>query len=151
MSDTTITTSVPGNATDGPIKVICAGGTATSSNTFHVVVMPQPANLAFINTGMSPTSWPKAGEAFTVWFSFYNGGGTPTGNFTIRLQLDNGTAYVDIAAPSYAPGAGDVVTWTFPNGLSIGSHWFYAYLDVLNQVAEISENDNISYNGFSVS
>lgn len=151
MSDTTITTSVPGNATNGPITVVCAGGTATSSSTFLVIVTPPPANLAFITTWMEPTERPGPGQPFTVYFSFYNGGGTATGTFTIRLQLDNGTAYSDIAAPSYAPGAGDVVFWTFPSGLPAGSHWFYAYLDVFNNVAEISEKDNISYHGFGVS
>jgi hypothetical protein len=147
-SDAIITATVPTNASNGPITVTNRGGSATSGNSFDV---EYPANLAFINTGMNPTEWPSVGQAFTVWFSFYNGGGVPTGNFSIKLQLDNGAAYQTISAPSYAPGTGDVVSWYFPNGLPIaGSHWFYAYLDVNNQVAEINEFDNISYHGFSV-
>jgi hypothetical protein len=148
QSDSTITTTVPLNASDGQITVVNRGGSATSGNSFDV---DHPANLAFINTGMTPTEWPRVGQPFTVWFSFYNGGGTPTGNFSIRLQLDNGAAYQNISATSFSPGTGDVVYWQFPNGLSVaGSHWFYAYLDVNNQVAELSETDNISYHGFSV-
>jgi hypothetical protein len=151
VSDTTITATVPANASDGPITVNCAGGSATSSANFDVIVAPLPANLAFINTWMEPTQFPTVGSSFTVYFSFFNGGGTATGNFTIRLQLDNGAAYKDVAAPSYAPGTGDVVYWLFPTGLPAGNHFVYAYLDVFNKVAEVSESDNISYHGFRVS
>src|SRR5712692_4975205 len=125
MSDTTITTTVPANASDGRISVSCAGGNATSPADFHVEVERQPANLAFINTWMEPTEFPAAGSPFTVYFSFFNGGGTATGKFTIRLQLDNGAAYSDISAPSYEPGSSDLVYWYFPNALSASDHFIY--------------------------
>ena len=149
-SDSTITTSVPPNATDGPITVINRRGSATSSGNFDVVTTPIPPNLGFINTWMEPTEFPSPGMAFRVYFSFANGGGSPTGRFTIRLQLDNGSAIQDVACPSYAPQTGDVVFWTFPQGLPAGSHFVYAYLDIFNQVVEVSESDNVSYHGFNV-
>ena len=99
---------------------------------------------------MNPTEFPTPGKPFAVYFSFLNGGGTATGNFTIRLQLDNGPDFLDIAAPSYAPGISDYVYWSFPNGLIAGDHFVYAYLDIKNQVAEVSEADNVSYHGFRV-
>jgi hypothetical protein len=150
VSDTIMTTTVPGHATDGPIKVVGAGGNATSSNKFHVDILQLPANLAFINTWIIPTEHPPVGPQFIVFFSFFNGGGTATGSFTIRLQLDNGAAYRDVKAPSYSPGSSDSVFWDFPFGLPAGDHFIYAYLDVFNQVAEVSEADNVSYHGFRV-
>jgi hypothetical protein len=149
-SDTIITTTVPANTSDGPITVTNPGGSATSGSSFDVEVATQPANLLFINTWMQPTEFPSPGSPFTVYFSFFNGGGSATGNFTIRLQLNNGAAYLDISAPSYAPGTGDYAYWTFPNGLPAGDHFFYAYLDVFNQVSEVSEADNVIYHGFRV-
>jgi hypothetical protein len=149
-SDAIITTTVPGNADDGPISVVNRGGRATSAKSFDVKAAEQPANLAFINTWMQPTEFPPPNSPFIIYFSFFNGGGTETGKFLVRLQLDNGAAHTDISIGSYPPGAGDFVYWNFPHGLPAGDHFIYAYLDALNVVAEVNESDNVSYHAFSV-
>ena len=94
--------------------------------------------------------YPPVGVPFYVWFSFFNGGGTSTGDFKIRIQLDNGADQIDIDSTSVVPGAGNSAYWIFPYGLSAGDHFFYAYLDIFNQVVEGSEADNVSYLGFRV-
>lgn len=149
-SDEKITATVPANATDGPITVTNRGGSVISRSNFDVEIAIPPANLHITGTWMQPNAFPTPGSPFTVYFSWFNGGGTATGDFTIRLQLDNGARYTDIAASSYAPGTGDFVYWTFPAGLPAGSYVVYAILDFFNQVAEVSEGDNISLHGFIV-
>lgn len=153
ISDTQITTTVPARATDGPITVINRAGSTTSNNKFDVQETLLPANLAFLNTWITDSKgnldeYPSG--PFAVYFSFINGGQTETGKFTIRITLDNGAESKELSAPSYAPGATDFVYWPFPNGLPKGNHFFYAYLDINNQVKEISKADNVTYHGFQV-
>jgi hypothetical protein len=111
---------------------------------------PLAANLVFTNTWIEPSEFPKAWSPFRVYFSFANSGGTSTGPFTIRIVLDNAAASTEVAFDSFGPGQSGFVYADRPSGLDVGDHFFYAYLDVFNEVAEVSKEDNVSYHGFQV-
>jgi hypothetical protein len=154
-SDTTITTTVPAKASDGPITVINRGGSATGGYIFDVEDTPLPANLAFIDAWVEPIVNPKPGSPLVVKFSFINNGASPTGRFTIRIigseeLYGSSSGYTDVRTPSYVPGGVDFVYWAFPSGLSEGYWAFYAYLDNFNEVAEVSETDNSAFVKFHV-
>lgn len=131
-----IRTTVPANATDGPITVTNQAGSATSRGIFHVELPLPAAHLKFYDKKTDPT-YPTVGQQFTVYFHFINDGGTPTGYFTIRLELFSYTLgkIVDVgyvSVPSYDSGKGYFVHWIFLNGLGVGNYLITAYTDTID-------------------
>jgi hypothetical protein len=137
--------------TGGSLRQDFQGGYITSSPASGVMSScggGGMADLVIVGSDTDP-DWPSPGQPFTIYFSFCNVGGAATGSFTIRIELDGGVDSTDIQVGPYAAGACDRVHWNYP-GLSAGDHYFYAYLDVDNEVPESNEQNNIGYHGLTI-
>jgi hypothetical protein len=114
---------------------------------------PSLANLQVINSDVNP-AFPDKSEAFVLFFTVRNTGGSPAGAFVAHLALDNNAQVADVNIKGLAPSETLDITWPFTNGLPAGDHFAYAYLDQANAVQESSKQfvvgDNVGNVGFIV-
>ena len=103
VNDTTITATVPNNATDGRIRVRNADGTATSSTNFNVT-QPKPTITSF-----GPTSGP-IGTSVVITGTNFSG----TGFTTSAVKFHGVTA-------SFIVNSATQITATIPSGATTGA------------------------------
>lgn len=100
VNDTTITATVPNDATDGRIQVRNASGTATSSMRFNVIQAPRPAIRSF-----TPTSGP-IGTSVVITGTNFSGAGFTTSvvrfNSVIATFTVNSATQITATVPSGA-------------------------------------------------
>jgi hypothetical protein len=102
------------------------------------------AELAFSSSIDTDPDWPDAGENFTLSWYFCNFGGTKTEAFTNRIERDGGAASFNYSVPKTAAGT-CYLQWYNQSGLPAGFHYWYVYLDLLNNVPEVNESNNWNY------
>lgn len=100
-SASSISATVPGSATTGPIRVTTTGGTAVSSSNFTVIVPPPPPSVS----GFSPAQGP-AGAVVTIT------GANLDGASSVKV---NG-----VACPSFTVGSATSITAMIPAGSATG-------------------------------
>jgi hypothetical protein len=103
VNDTTITATVPSNATDGRIQVRNANGTATSSMSFNVTQAPRPTITSF-----APTSG-RIGTSVVIRGTNFSG----TGFTTSAVKFNGVTA-------AFIVNSATQVTATVPSGATTG-------------------------------
>jgi IPT/TIG domain-containing protein len=99
VNDTTITATVPNNATDGPIQVTNADNTATSSTDFDVTPAPAPTITSF-----TPTVGPIGTSVVITGTNF-------TGATAVRFNQVSAT---------YTVNSSTQITATVPTGATTG-------------------------------
>lgn len=86
-------------------------------------------------------------ESFTLLAQCCNIGGSPTGEFKVKFDLDGEAE--EISIPSLNPGECHTDQWEH-GAVGPGDHVFQAIYDSEGQVQETSKDNNNGYYGFQV-
>lgn len=109
-------------------------------------------NQSYPSTDCTTGAYIRTGQRAAVRFQIYNAGGTPSGQFYFRTEMNPSSSQNRTSGPeaSLIPGATNTYTVGY-DVATIGQHTIILYADSQSSVNETNESNNVMRVNFTVS